>query len=85
MELQQTQTLLIEANKTIEALEKFQDEVKTDWSQAKKRVIGHVARSPPITAASGTEGFTEDYTAVGLDSTKFEKAFKDNVMDLGAS
>lgn len=80
-ELQQTQALLMVVNTTIEALEKFHDEVKSDWRQAKKRVIGHVVFSPPITVA--TEGFTEDYAVVELDTTKFKKAFKANVMDLG--
>lgn len=85
MELQENQALLSKASKAIEALRNFSDEVKADWNQAKQRVIGHVVHSPPITFAAGTEGFTEDYAIVEVDSTKFNKAFKGNVMDLGAS
>lgn len=81
--LQHAQTLLNEENESNEVLKKFHDEVKADWSQAKKRIIGHVIRSPPITVDAGTEGFTEDYAVVKLDSAKFQKAFKGNVMDIG--
>jgi hypothetical protein len=41
-------------------------------------------RSPPITHSAGTEGFTEDYAVVKLDSSKIEKAFKGNVIGIGA-
>ncbi|KAG5634416.1 hypothetical protein H0H81_002073, partial [Sphagnurus paluster] len=81
--LQETQESLNEAIEAIEALQKFHDEVKTDWRQVRKRVIGHVVRSPPITVGAGTEGFSEDYAIVELDSARFKKAFKGNVIDLG--
>ncbi|KAG5653700.1 hypothetical protein H0H81_011280 [Sphagnurus paluster] len=85
MELAHTLKSLNEANKTIKALDNFLDEVKTDSSQATEGVIGHVVRSPPITFGADTEGFTEDYAVVKLDGAKFKKAFKGNVIDLGAS
>ncbi|KAI1788973.1 hypothetical protein LXA43DRAFT_1096856, partial [Ganoderma leucocontextum] len=82
-ELKKTRRLLDEANEAIEALEKFHDEVQKKWSQPSQRVLGHIVRSPPITPGAGTEGFTEDYAVVELDSSKIEKAFKGNVIDLG--
>ncbi|KAI9436542.1 hypothetical protein F5148DRAFT_1371945 [Russula earlei] len=47
--------LLKETVEAIEALEKFHDDVKKDWSSPKQRVIGHVIRAPPITVHAGTE------------------------------
>jgi hypothetical protein len=82
--LKKTRSLLGEEIETIEALEKFHAEVKKDWSQPSQRIIGHVVSSPRITLGAGTEGFTEDYGVVKLDKSKFEKAFKGNVIDLGA-
>ena len=77
------QSSLDEANKAIKELDKFHEKVK-EWSQPSERIIGHIARSPPITLNAGTEGFTEDYAVVELDSHKFKKVFKGNVIDLGA-
>jgi hypothetical protein len=83
-ELKKTQVLLDEAKEAMEALESFHDQVKKQWSQPSQRVLGHIARSPPITLGAGTEGFTEDYAIVELDRSKIEKAFEGNVIDLGA-
>ncbi|KAI9450878.1 hypothetical protein BJY52DRAFT_1206074 [Lactarius psammicola] len=80
-ELKKTQRLLDEANEAMKALEKFHDEVKKDWSQPSQRVLGHIIRSPPITLGTGSEGFTEDYAVVELDSSKIDKAFKGNPDD----
>jgi hypothetical protein len=54
--LKKTQLLLSKANKAIEALKKFHDEVMSNWSRPKQRVLGHIVRSPPITVGAGTEG-----------------------------
>ncbi|KAG9111561.1 hypothetical protein FRC07_008046 [Ceratobasidium sp. 392] len=53
------------------------------WRKPSQRVLGHIVRSPPITFGAGTEGFTEDYAVVELDSSKIKNAFKGNVIDLG--
>ena len=37
----------------------------------------------PITLGAGTEGFTEDYAIIELDSSKIEKALRGNVIDIG--
>ncbi|RDB24643.1 hypothetical protein Hypma_008248 [Hypsizygus marmoreus] len=82
-ELKKTQSLLDEANEAIEGLERFHGEVKKEWRHPSHRVLGHIARSPPITLSAGAEGFTEDYAVVELDSPKIKKAFQGNVIDLG--
>jgi hypothetical protein len=82
--MRETQWLLDKAMKATEALRIFYHEVEKEWSQPRQRVLGHIVRSPPITPSAGTEGFTEDYAIVELDSTKVKKAFKGNVIDLGA-
>jgi hypothetical protein len=75
---------LDEAREAIKALEEFYGQVRKEWNKPSHRVLGQIARSPPITFGAGPEGFTEDYAVVELDSAKFEKTFKGNVIDLGA-
>lgn len=82
--IERHQSNLNDANKAIEALKEFHDEVNTEWRCPPKRVLGHIAYSPPLTLGAGTEGFTEDYAVVELDKAKFQKAFQGNVIDLGA-
>lgn len=82
-ELKGNQCLLDNAIKAIKVLEEFHDEVKKNWSLPSQRILGHIARSPPITLGAGTEGFTEDFAIVELDSSKVEKVFEGNVIDLG--
>jgi hypothetical protein len=82
-QLEERRKLLDKANKSMEALDKFHDEVKKTWGPPSRRILGHIICSPPITFGTGSEGFTEDYAIVELDSSKVEKAFMGNVMDLG--
>ena len=68
----------------MDALDKFHDDVAKYWSDASRRVLGHVVLSPPIGFGVGTERYTEDYAIIELDSAKFDRnAFKGNVIDLG--
>ncbi len=82
-ERKKIQRLLDEANEAMKALDEFHDEVTKKWSHPSQRILCHIAHSPPITLGDGTEGFTEDYAIVELDSSKVEKAFRGNVIDLG--
>jgi hypothetical protein len=82
--LEETQKSLDKEKGKKEALEKIHNKVKKEWSQPSQRVLGHTIRSPPIAFGVGAKQFTEDYAIVELDSSKIEKAFKGNVIDLGA-
>jgi len=66
------------------ALDKFHNEVMMEW-RLSQRVLGHIVRSPPLTLGASTEGFTEDYAIVELDSSKIDGAFRGNVIDLGSA
>ena len=82
--LKETQVLLDDANEAIKELGKFHEQVKKDWGQVSQRIIGHVLHSPPISVGVGPEGFTEDYAIFELEGSKFGRAFRGNVIDLGA-
>ncbi|KAI0920100.1 hypothetical protein AcV7_006093 [Taiwanofungus camphoratus] len=70
-----------EVNAAIEKLEEFYAQVDQNWSAPGQRVIGHIRCSPAISVGDG--GYTEDWGAFEIDVTKFAKAYKGNVMDLG--
>lgn len=82
-ELEKTWSLLGEVTKAMEALEKFHKDVTGGWSHPNQQILGHITRSPPITLSASMEGFTEDYTVVKLDTSKFKKSFIGNAIDLG--
>ena len=71
--------MLNEVNEVMVALDKFHDEVEPT------EPTRHRAHCPlpSITLGAGTEGFTEDYAIIELDSSKIETAFRGNVIDLG--
>ncbi|KAF8330226.1 hypothetical protein F5887DRAFT_1081921 [Amanita rubescens] len=75
--------LLDKTKKAIKVLQKFHEDVTNEWIEPNQRILGHVIHSPPITLGAGTAGFTEDYAILELDSSKIEKAFRGNVIDLG--
>ncbi|KAH8119558.1 hypothetical protein DFH11DRAFT_1838878 [Phellopilus nigrolimitatus] len=82
-ELEKTRPLLTNANRAIEDLERFYEQVKSEWGPPKQRTIGHIRSSPAVTFHVGLEGFTEDWGAFELDGPKFKDAFKGNYIDLG--
>jgi hypothetical protein len=72
------------AKEEMDALDEFHDEVAKYWSDASHRLLGHVVCSPPIALGVGTEGYTEDYAIIELNSDKIDKsAFRGNVIDFG--
>ena len=81
--LRKIQISLDETNRAMDALGRLHDEVTKKWSHPSQHVLSHIVRCPPITVGAGTEGFTEDYAVVKIDSSKLGKAFKGNVIDLG--
>ena len=83
-ELKKTQVLLDDAGEAVEELEKFHERVKRDWGKASLRVIGHILRSPAISVDVDPEGFIKDYAVFELEKSKFERAFRGNVIDPAA-
>ena len=77
------QQLLDGAEEAIQALTTFHDESKMKWSKTSNRLIGHIAYSPPLAFGAGTEAFTEDWSVIELDGSRFKDATKGNVIDLG--
>ncbi|KAH0585910.1 hypothetical protein H2248_007199 [Termitomyces sp. 'cryptogamus'] len=82
-EVESVHHALNNTKKVIKALEMFHEKVKTEWRSPKQRVIGHVVCAPPLMYNADTQGFSEDYALVELDSTKFKKAFHGNCINLG--
>ena len=83
-ELRKTRERLDEQKQAIADLEKFYDDVKTQWIDIWFRNIGHVHHSPPISIDVEGEQYTEDWGTFDLEEMKFKAQFKGNVVDLGA-
>lgn len=79
--LNTTQSALEIANKARLDLQNLHNEINK-WKTPDQRILGHIVRSPRVSYGVGTEGFTEDYAVVELDSSKIKKAFTGNMMDL---
>ena len=76
--------LLREAEEAIATLNEFRHEVTMHWSAEGRRVLGHVAHSPPISVGAGPKHYTEDWALIELDREKIDqRVFKGNVIDLG--
>jgi hypothetical protein len=82
--LRETRERLDEQKQAIADLEKFYDDVKTQWIDIELRNIGHVHYSPPIYVDVEGEQYTEDWGTFDLEEAKFKAQFKGNVVDLGA-
>ncbi len=59
-------------------MKQFYEELKKGWSEPDCRIIGHLRSSPGITVDG--EGFTEDWSAVELGSSKCKDAFEGTVL-----
>ncbi|KAI2613251.1 hypothetical protein GGR54DRAFT_643047 [Hypoxylon sp. NC1633] len=77
------QTMIDNAEETIEAFEAFLGEVKTHWKKLENRILGPIIRSPAIRFGVGDERFTEDWGVFRLDRDKLGDGFQGNVIDLG--
>ncbi|KAG9093365.1 hypothetical protein FRC06_011546, partial [Ceratobasidium sp. 370] len=78
-----TEGWLDEAEKAMEALDRFLGQVNKEWKKIDNRVIGHVLRSPPIGFGVGEQHFTEDWGVFVVDRTKLSDGFRGNKIDLG--
>ena len=79
----ETQRLLENAEKAMEALVVLLDQVKKDRNKLDKRVLGHILRSPAITFGVGEHRFTEDWGIFRVNRAKLGDGFQGNKMDLG--
>lgn len=79
-----TQRLLDEAEKAMEALGAFLDQVNKDWNKLDNRVLGHILRSPAISLGVSEQRFTEDWGIFLINRDKLGDGFQGNKMDLGA-
>ena len=80
----ETQGLLDKAEKVMEALGMFLDQVNKDWKKLNNRVLGHILRSPAITLGVGEYRFTEDWGIFQVNRAKLGNGFQGNKMDFGA-
>ena len=79
----ETQGLLDKAEKVMEALGMFLDQVNKDRKKL-NRVLGHILRSPAITLGVGEYRFTEDRGIFQVNRAKLGNGFQGNKMDFGA-
>ena len=74
---------LQEARTAASALEQFLVDNSKDWKKPENRVLGHIVLSPPTGFNVGTDGFTEDWAVIEIDSSKVDLTnFIGNVIDL---
>ena len=64
-------------------LEAFHKEVVANWSDIRRRDIGVLVYSPPISIEPVT-GYTKDFAIVELDAARFRESFRGNEVWLGA-
>ncbi|KAI0250099.1 hypothetical protein BJV78DRAFT_1347568 [Lactifluus subvellereus] len=83
-ERENAQTAFVKAEKAMELLSTFYEDVLTHWATRESRVFGHVILSPPINVGVGSGGYTEDWAVIEIDSSKVDaNNFKGNSIDLG--
>jgi len=72
------------ANKAIDRLGAFHQEVISKWENPAGRILGHVALAPPLEFSVGSLEFTQDIAVIEVDSSKIDASnFRGNVIDLG--
>jgi len=68
----------------IGVLEKFYNELNSQWSDIARRNIGHVDWAPEISVDVEGRHYTKDIGTFEVDAVRFKPQFKGNVVDLGA-
>lgn len=73
-----------EANEAIGVFEQLQKDVKRDWADETKRIIGHVVFSPPLDFSVGEGRYTEDWAVIEIYHNMItSRNFVGNAIDLG--
>jgi hypothetical protein len=57
--------------------------MEKDWSNPKRRIIGHVVWAQTITGNTPPYGYTQDVCVIKLDKDKFSPNFVRNAVYLG--
>ena len=82
--LQRTIARLTEMKTDSVALQKFFNTILTQWNKLEKRTIGHTAWAPAISHTVNNTHHTRDIGVFELVPEKFARAFRGNLVDLGA-
>ena len=81
----ETQALPDKAEKAMEALGAFLNQVKKDWNKLDKRILRHILRSPVIALGVGEHPFTVDWEIFQVNCAKFGDGSQGNKMDLSGA
>lgn len=77
------QPLLDNQMAAIGPLRQFLARIESDWEDPKKRIIGHVVRSPPLSLSDKKDCYTADFAVIEVDTAKINASnFAENAMDL---
>ncbi|KAG9084790.1 hypothetical protein FRC06_003901 [Ceratobasidium sp. 370] len=60
--------------KALEVLNKFYQDVPTQWDNPESCVLGHIILSPPISVSVSSNGYTEDWAVIEIDPLKIGKS-----------
>lgn len=66
------------------SLEKFFQQINTQWNDISRRAIGFIDWAPKISIDVNGRRYTKDIGTFELDRPKFKDQFRGNVVDLGA-
>jgi len=81
---QKAQAELDNARKAQKALQTFHQDVLTHWNTLESRLVDHVILSPPISVGYGSQGYTEDWAVIEMNTSKIDtKNYQGNCIDLG--
>jgi hypothetical protein len=75
---------LVKLNEKTINLEKFYNQVSTQWGDLGRRDIGFVDWAPKISIDVNGRRYTKDIATFEVDEVKFKAQFKGNLVDLGA-
>ncbi|KAJ7900280.1 hypothetical protein B0H14DRAFT_3080626 [Mycena olivaceomarginata] len=74
---------LVKLNEKTINLEKFYNQVSTQWGDLGRRDIGFVDWAPKISIDVNGRKYTKDIATFEVDEVKFKAQFKGNLVDLG--
>jgi hypothetical protein len=83
-EREDTRAELVKQERAMERHVTLHRDALVHWSTSENRVLGHVVFSPPISFGLGIGRYTEDFSIIEMDTSKFDaNNFQGNAIDLG--